>query len=451
MLTKPYPYSKLIGCRIHDSIRASPLALKIIDTKEFQRMRNIKQLALCHFVYPAATHTRFEHSIGVYHLAGKILDTMQQQYPNRLYNIPDLANEPIKLTPLIIECIKIAGLCHDIGHGPFSHIFDDLLLKKSTHTNKTHEVRSCLIIDKLFKRELSADLDFKHIEFIKSIINPQPQHTGAIYQIVSNYLNGIDVDKFDYLARDAKTIGLATSFNFNRLINEFIIDHNGNIAYPKHYSTDIFEMFHSRYMMHKKVYSHKTVKLIEIMLCDLFTLIDPIFGISKSIENMDMFCELTDDTIFDYIKLAVNPLPIFNIQMGSLDYQNIKKAHSIYEDIMSRRIYQCLLEIIEDDINKIGEQYLHQIRNKILSIYPDIVPDDLVITKSNFGYVSSNIADPFESIFFYDKKENIDTFTIKKTHISALINNQIHETHWYLICKNRLYYDMIKADLKTII
>ena len=72
------PYSKLFACNIHDSIRISSMALKIINTPEFQRMREIKQLGLCHHIYPAATHTRFEHSIGVYHLAGKMVEKIQQ-------------------------------------------------------------------------------------------------------------------------------------------------------------------------------------------------------------------------------------------------------------------------------------------------------------------------------------------------------------------------------------
>src|SRR5208337_4031393 len=114
-----------------------------------------------------------------------------------------------------------------------------------------------------------------------------------------NPLNGIDVDKFDYLARDSQNLGLENGFNPKRLINELVVDDHDNIAYPKHCSLDVFEMFHSRYIMHKKVYSHKTVKLLEVMLSDLFLKVDPIFKISESINDMNKFCQLTDDTIFN--------------------------------------------------------------------------------------------------------------------------------------------------------
>jgi deoxynucleoside triphosphate triphosphohydrolase SAMHD1 len=438
-------YSKLFGCNVHDSIRVSSTALKIINTHEFQRMRNIKQLGLCHYVYPAATHTRFEHSIGVYYLAGKMIEKIQQQYPNREYDIPEFGPDKKKLTHKIAECIKIAALCHDVGHGPFSHIFDDILLKDSTHPNKYHETRSCLIMEILCKRELNNELDDAHIAFIKSIIDPKQHHIGALYQIVANNLNGIDVDKFDYLARDTKNLGITTGFNANRLINEFIIDHNGNIAYPKHCSTDIYDMFHSRYMMHKKVYSHKTVKLIELMLTDLFLKIDPIFGISKSIDDMFVFCKLTDDTIFQYIQYIINPPIFIQINLDTKQYQIIKEADDIYQRIVTRNLYQQILEITDEK----AEAYLYGFLEYLMNTHPTFSMDDFVIEKIKIGFVSGNKSDPFDSIYFYDKKENDKTFTIKKNYISGLINNKIQETHWHFVCKKRSIYHTIITEVKN--
>ncbi|XWV25011.1 mg499 protein [Tupanvirus deep ocean] len=439
-------YSKLFGCNVHDAIRVSAMALKIINTPEFQRMRGIKQLGLCHHIYPAATHTRFEHSLGVYHLAGKMLEKIQQQYPHRLYEIPELGSGGKELTYKIAECIKIAALCHDIGHGPFSHIFDDTLLKNSTHPNRHHETRSCLIIEMLCKRELCHELDDDHIAFIKSIIDPQKHHKGALYQIVANHLNGIDVDKFDYLARDTKNLGLSTGFNANRLINEFIIDRNGNIAYPKHCSSDIYDMFHSRYMMHKKVYSHKTVKLVELMLADLFLKVDSIFGISSSINNMASFCKLTDDTIFHYIQAIMHPPSFVQINLDSKQLQAVKDANDIHQNIITRNLYQQVLEIAEDEK---AEAYLSGFLEYLLKTHPNLNKDDFVIFKTKIGFVSGNKSDPFESIYFYDKKEDDNTFTVKKSHISGLISNKIQETHWHMVCKKRSIYHIVTSEVKN--
>ena len=107
---------------IHGLISVSPLAKKIIDTEEFQRLRNIKQLGCCYYVFPGASHNRFEHSIGVYHLANKYIDIL---------------NKHEEFTEKEIVCITIAGLIHDIGHGPFSHLFDEI-----TPERKNHEYRS---------------------------------------------------------------------------------------------------------------------------------------------------------------------------------------------------------------------------------------------------------------------------------------------------------------------
>jgi HD superfamily phosphohydrolase len=439
-------YSKLLGCNIHKSIRVSGLALKIIDTPEFQRMKEIKQLGLCHHVYSAAVHTRFEHSLGVYHLAGKMINKMQQEYPDREYDIIELGPDKKKLTPLIAECIKIAALCHDIGHGPFSHIFDDILLRDSDHCNKHHETRSCLIIQMLCERELKKELDQNHISFIKSIIDPKDNHFGALYQIVSNHLNGIDVDKFDYLARDSINLGLESQFNTNRLIDEFIIDYNGNIAYPKHCSIDIYQLFHSRYMMHKKVYSHKTVKLIELMLADIFLKVDKIFNISASIDNMETFCKLTDNTIYYYIQSVINP-PLFI--HNNLDYQQKKAvidANELYQNIKIRNLYKQIFEISDEDN---GQELVNCFLDHLLISYPTLDKEDFVIMRTRIGFVSGNKSDPFESVYFYENKENNVSFTIKKNYISGLMNNKIQEIRWHFICKNKEIYPLVTLEFEN--
>ena len=104
---------------IHGNISLCETAKKIIDTIEFQRLRDIKQLGCCYLVFPCAVHTRFEHSLGVYHLAKNYVDILNVggQY----------FTEREKL------CISIAGLIHDIGHGPYSLLFDEIGQKEKNH------------------------------------------------------------------------------------------------------------------------------------------------------------------------------------------------------------------------------------------------------------------------------------------------------------------------------
>lgn len=429
-ISVPSNSSKLIWCNVHGGIRLGSMALRIIDTPEFKRMKKIKQLGLCHHVYPTATHTRFEHSIGVYHLAGKMLEKIKHYYPDNIYCIPELNLTATKLTDKIIECIKIAGLCHDLGHGPFSHIFDDMLLKNSVHPNRFHETRSCLIMEMICKTRLADCLSDNEIAFIKSIIDPSPHHTGALYQIVANKLNGIDVDKFDYLYRDTENVGNPTGFDSRRIIDEFIIDCNGNIAYPKQYSHDIYDMFHSRFMMHKKVYSHKTVKLIELMLLDLFNIIDPIFGISSSIDNMENFCKLTDDSIFQYMESIVDPPSFLQPTVDANTLNIIRTANDIYKRIISRKLYRLVKHFNNAESIEEVNQYLE---NYLLA-HPQLDRSDFVICSAKIGFVSGNF-NPFDSIYFYEKKESNHTITLRDSHIYSLMKNKPHEIHHYLVYK----------------
>uniref|UniRef100_A0A672L9W6 HD/PDEase domain-containing protein n=1 Tax=Sinocyclocheilus grahami TaxID=75366 RepID=A0A672L9W6_SINGR len=103
---------------IHGHIELHPLLLRFIDTPQFQRLRHIKQLGGAYLVFPGASHNRFEHSIGVGYLAGCLVQALIERQPELLITKQD------------VLCVQIAGLCHDLGHGPFSHMFDSMFIPK---------------------------------------------------------------------------------------------------------------------------------------------------------------------------------------------------------------------------------------------------------------------------------------------------------------------------------
>ena len=123
---------KLIFDPIHKYMEFEKELLEIIDTYEFQRLRFIKQLGLCYYVFPGASHNRFEHSLGVSHLSYKMIKSLQIRQPE------------LKITDRQCILIKVAGLVHDIGHVCFSHFFDHKLLPLFGKDNKLkeHEDRS---------------------------------------------------------------------------------------------------------------------------------------------------------------------------------------------------------------------------------------------------------------------------------------------------------------------
>lgn len=140
-------YGKMINDPIHGFIELEPGALAFIDTPQFQRLRDLKQLGATYYVFPGATHNRFEHSIGTMHLAGQMLDSISRCQPE-LKITPE--GVPFGVDGVFFSqqagvfsetfLVKIAGLCHDLGHGPFSHVFDNQFMPAARPDIKwTHE------------------------------------------------------------------------------------------------------------------------------------------------------------------------------------------------------------------------------------------------------------------------------------------------------------------------
>lgn len=228
---------------IWGEIEVTPLAREFIDVFEFQRMRFMKQLGVCNFVFTTAESSRFAHSIGVYHLARTLVLSLA-------------AKSPHLVTEDDINLIPIAALYHDIGHGPFSHLFDKI-------TGTDHEERSKQIID--YVTNIRAfNLSHLKIEFIKECISPSDANKRTWrFQIVSNDV--VDVDRIDYILRDSYATGVATTFNTTsamRLIRRAYIDEGtGALVYP---TTELAQdLLDARAFMHERVYRHRITEKIE--------------------------------------------------------------------------------------------------------------------------------------------------------------------------------------------
>ena len=298
---------------IHKYIPITDLEKKLIDTEFFQRLRKIRQLAGAHLVYPSAQHTRFEHSIGAMHLAGLAAES--------------LLNKGYITFKEDVESLRIAALLHDIGHGPFSHLFEEVLReKKSNKIN--HEIIGkrinieTIIIDILEKYGYDGDYVCK-LSFGES--------QKMFYdEIIAGSLS---VDIMDYLPRDSFFTGAEYGkVDYHRLISSLEVLSNGHLGIDKSAINSLESMLISRYQMFKAVYFHKTVRAGEVML--LHSLISADKQLNFSNFTIEEYLDYTDDKTIDIIcSLKENK---FASELA-LDYKKRNLFKCVYEKFLQNK------------------------------------------------------------------------------------------------------------------
>ena len=312
----------LIFDTVYGNIHFNKKDLPFLDSKWMKRTKRIKQLGLLDNVFPSASHSRFEHSLGVYYLADKYIKLLES---NLNISTNQINSKKILFTEKEKTCIRLAGLFHDLGHGPFSHVFDRVLNKiNNNNIISDHETRSQHIVEKIFKEVQPNNINGYDIDLIKNIINPNVSIVDVgehkkyncekpyLFEIINNKINNIDVDKLDYLQRDSKHIGI-DGFDPGRILNKsYICPERKSIVYDISLKNNIFDLFYKRYQLHKDIYNHKTVKMCEIMLSDSLILGNSFLNIEKycCIENgelSDKFLEL-DDSIYNKLLYCTDPL-----------------------------------------------------------------------------------------------------------------------------------------------
>lgn len=244
--------------QLYGAMTFSTFLVAVIDTPEFQRLHRIQQLGLTSLVYPGATHTRKAHSLGTCHLAGVWMRHLQQKQPE------------LHITSRLIDLIRLAALLHDVGHMPYSHTFDDVLvpiLNPSKH--KSHEERSVIILKALRARGvvyLTDEEETLVAHVMTGEVPPETRFEPYLYTVVASDL---DVDRLDYLKRDSAYTGVPAAFQVDRIIGNSRVIH-GRMAFHDKVAPNILQVFTTRFYFHSEIYQHKTCKVLEAMLAEAF-------------------------------------------------------------------------------------------------------------------------------------------------------------------------------------
>jgi HD superfamily phosphohydrolase len=375
------------------------LLLNIVAHPYYQRLRRIHQMAFAHLVYPGAVHTRLHHSLGAYHLMGNA--------------VVELRRKGFEISEEEELGVKTAILLHDIGHGPFSHALENVLIR-GVH----HERLSLLIMQRL-NEEFDGQLETG----IRIFTNDHPRR--YLHQLVSGQL---DMDRMDYLTRDSFFTGVSEGvIGYDRILKMLTI-HRGELMVEEKAIYSIEKFLVSRRLMYWQVYLHKTVLSAEKMLVKILErarqLVLSGHSVPSSSPVLDFFLQQTtvDEALVDMHLDRFCLLDDFDV-MGAIKHWMFhpdKVLSLLSRSLIDRRLLKVRLQATPFDKNVVEE--LKKSVAKELSISPEEA--DYFVFTGEAVNTTYNAVDEKINILFKDGSvkdiSQVDNALIHQTLASAV-------------------------------
>ena len=310
---------------VHGFVHLTDAERLIIDSQPFQRLRNIRQLGMSYYVYPGATHTRFEHSIGAMYVADQMFNVLERKYGryfNRILLITE--DEPQRR---LRKTLRLAALLHDIGHAPFSHATESLFPSSISHEEMGVEIIKSKL-ERIFNKSeikrsgITLD-DVIFLIFPEKVPDIEEDDARALYLLRGILSGDIDTDRIDYLTRDSHHTGVIYGkFDYMRLIDTITI-----VPYVGSYCNELTEneelksilpetpeprigieyggihtvegLLLARYFMFLQVYFHPIRRIYDLMLIEFLkrSLPDGHYP-----EDLDEYLEYDDAKVLEMIK-----------------------------------------------------------------------------------------------------------------------------------------------------
>lgn len=379
------------------------LIWNLINAREFQRLKRIKHLGGVDSVFHTAEHSRFSHSLGVYHLAKTVVATA-----------PDVDAYLNKREKMLLYC---ASLLHDIGHGPFSHAFESSF--QISHEDMT--VR--LILEDTQTHQILSDYDAKFPEEIALIIK-QTHPNKVLLELISSQL---DVDRLDYLARDAYFTGAKYGeIDVDRIIRTMRVQ-DGHLVHKASSIIAIEDYLMSRYNMYWQVYFHPVGRSFELIVCKIYERLH--YLKQKGTNFNDIYTalfkiiEAKEINIQDYLRLDDHV--IYSIILESENHED-----AILSDLSSRILHRRLFkDIINTDTSK----------KEIDSILAELMKNNIDL---NYYFIEDSLSQVlYDTRFDMSKAANIKLVypngSIEELKMSSKIINALadittkEETRYY--------------------
>ena len=333
---------EIIRDPLWNNIRVDPVAMRLVDTAAFQRLRYVKQLGLAHLVYPGAIHSRFEHALGTYHLAGRTLALLAER------------SELTEIPPEEQRIVRYAALLHDIGHYPFSHALEEMGVIHH------EDVAGPLLTKGALADVLTGELGPSAPKGVHNLV--VGSSTSALQGLISGSL---DLDKIEYLKRDAFMCGVPYGeIDVDRLTNSMVILRDPLTGAPavgvaEKALSALESLLFAKYQMYRNVYWHHAVR-----------------------SATAMYKRLVDDALRSGM-LDVRCL--HNYTDEGLLHQLEKAEQPLLADLRARRLYKRAFERPSTEIDVASLDRLLEDRNTIRAVEDDLAkasglaPGDLLV------------------------------------------------------------------------
>jgi len=349
---------------VHGYVYITEAEKEIIDSFPVQRLRRLRQLAGAEYVYPGANHTRFEHSVGVMHLAGLMAEN---PYLSKYFSEEEY------------QLIRIAALLHDVGHGPFSHIFEHLLVK---FLKKTHEDINVWVVQKSELKDTLKKLGFDVDEVAKLSVGWLHKPNRAFMdQIIRS---AVDVDKLDFVIRDTYHTGAQYGYvDVFRLIQTLdVLDQNLAVDLGALSALESFIL--ARVESFKSIYFHRVGRAVQLMLAMAMEDAKDELGLID-FKTPEEYLAYDDYTVWTMLKKS-------------------KKSMKIIENLEKRKLLKCAYDrtfYVRDktvssifSVEEIRNQLREQIANEAGVSSEEVVID--VPTLPSVPYSHSVLLEPME-------------------------------------------------------